>query len=67
MERFYFSYEEIFVPENDKDTTHSWNWAGNTSKYEGADAPEGALSRRLMGLMYKAGGVWRCDNSGAGF
>ncbi len=67
MERFYFSYEEIFVPENDKDTTHSWNWAGNTSKYEGADAPEGALSRRLMGLMYKAGGVWRCDSSGADF
>lgn len=66
MERFYFSYEEIFVLENEKAATLSWNWAGNTTKYEGDDAPEGTLSRWQIGFMYKTEDGWHCDGTGTG-
>lgn len=65
-ERFHFSFEEVFVLGNDRPATLSWNWAGNTGPYEGGGAPEGALSRRLTGFLYKTEEGWRCDAVGTG-
>lgn len=65
-EHFYFSYDQIFVPEND--TALSWMMAGNTDEYEGeyGDAPAGAFICYQMGPMYLTEAGWRCDGTGTG-
>lgn len=61
---FYFSYTTVFVPENDR--AKNWLMAGNTSNYEGRDAPSGALEYFHMGPMYLTEEGWRCDGAGTG-
>lgn len=63
-ERFAFTYDEVFVPENEGARNHGM--AGNTTDYTGGDAPEGALVRQLMGRMYLADDGWRCEGVGTG-
>ncbi len=66
MERFYFSYTRIFVPENE--VSYRWQMAGNTVEYDGShgEAPEGAMMNFLMGPMYLSPDGWRCDGVGTG-
>lgn len=67
-EQIYFSFNEIFVLENEKASTLSWNMAGNTAEYDGeyGEVPEGAYIRWLTGYLYKDGDGWRCDSLGIG-
>lgn len=65
-EHFYFSYDRIFVPENE--FALNWNMAGNTGEYGGehGQAPEGAMVNSQMGPMYLSADGWRCDGTGTG-
>lgn len=65
-EHFYFSYDQIFVPENE--TALSWMMAGNTGNYGGeyGDAPAGAFIRSQMGPMYLTEEGWLCEGTGTG-
>lgn len=64
-ERFAFQYSTVFVPENER--TVYWLMAGNTGKYEGNDAPAGALTYGHCGYLYLAEDGWRCDGVGTGW
>lgn len=63
-ERFLFSYAGIFVPENDL----AWLdlQSGNTTEYEGNDAPDGALTYTLQGVLYLSNDGWHCAGIGTG-
>ena len=65
-ERFYFSYDRIFVPENDY--AENWQMAGNTGDYAGehGPAPEGAFINYQMGVLSLTDEGWRCEGTGTG-
>lgn len=67
-ERFAFTYEAAFLPENEAALT--WVMAGNTGNYEGPDpgVPDGAYSYSRRGAMYlnEADNVWVCAGVGTG-
>ena len=63
-EHFYFNNSTIFIPEND--ISRIYLMAGNTTNYEGRDAPEGAMVYWHMGPMYLTEDGWRCDGAGTG-
>lgn len=64
-ERFAFSYQTVFVPENEQ-CAH-WLMAGNTGEYSGNDAPAGAMEYFCCGYMYLTEQGWRCDGVGTGW
>lgn len=63
---FAFSYDLIFVPENE-DALYTL-MAGNTGEYEGndPDVPEGAFEYSRRGSMYLMDGHWHCGGIGTG-
>ncbi len=63
---FAFSYDVIFVPEN-QDALNTL-MAGNTGEYEGSDpdVPEGAFQYSRRGAMYLKDGYWHCSGVGTG-
>lgn len=63
---FYFSYDRIFVPENQEALMRQM--AGNTAEYQGehGTAPDGAFINSQRGPMYLAEDGWRCDGTGTG-
>lgn len=63
-ERFVFSYTGVFVPENDLARLDLW--PGNTTEYQGDDAPAGALTYMRQGILYRADDGWRCAGLGTG-
>ena len=64
-ERFAFSYQTVFVPENEQ-CAH-WLMAGNTGEYSGNGAPAGAMEYSRCGYMYLTEQGWRCDGVGTGW
>ena len=65
-ERFYFSYDEIFVLENDSTYSLSGNLSGNAVEYGGehGEAPGGAYVRWLIGSLTKTENLWRLTTLG---
>ena len=63
-ERFLFSYTGVFVPEND--LARMDLYPGNTTEYEGDDAPTGALTYQRQGILYLSDDGWRCAGLGTG-
>ena len=64
---FGFSYETIFVPENER--AWQWSMAGNTGPYSGNDpsVPDGAYLYSRRGILYLAEDGWHCDGVGTGW
>lgn len=63
---FAFSYDVIFVPEN-QDALYTL-MAGNTGEYTGSDpdVPQGAFEYSRRGSMYLKDGHWYCAGVGTG-
>ena len=62
---FGFSYELVFVPENQM--ARESMMAGNTSDYEGGDAPEGAMTYSRRGFLWRTDEGWTCREVGTGW
>lgn len=62
---FPFGYETVFVPENP--AAKMQLTAGNTEEFTGYDAPEGALTYSLCGIMHLTDDGWTCDEVGTGW
>jgi len=62
---FGFSYKTVFVPVDQ--SSASPFWMGNTSRYEGDDAPEGALTYSRFGIMLRTSDGWTCNVVGTGW
>lgn len=62
---FGFSYELVFVPENQM--AREYMMAGNTSDYEGGDAPEGAMTYSRRGFLWRTDQGWTCREVGTGW
>lgn len=62
---FPFVYETVFVPENQ--SAEMQLTAGNTGEFTGDDAPEGALTYSLCGIMRLTEDGWTCDEVGTGW